>query len=99
MISEGVFMLLIVLAVLSAYATFLYRVPVWVGGPFAALLFALVALYSDAVYADIGTAGKLFDYAAIQIIAAVCAVIMVVGVFIDVMTNAPANALRGRDKL
>jgi len=95
MISEGFFILLIVLAVTSAYATFLYNIPSYIGGPFSAILFALVALYSDAVYSNIGVAGTVFNYAPVKIFAAVCCVIMVFGVLLDIMTTNPFKTGEG----
>ena len=87
MISESLFILLIVLAILSAYATFKYAVPVWIGGPFSAILFALVGLYSDAVFSNMGNAHIVFTYAPIKIFAALCSLLMIVGVFVHVMTH------------
>jgi hypothetical protein len=91
MISEGVYMLLLILAILSAYTTFLYNVPsalfTPIAGIFSGLLFALVALTSDAVYSDIGNAGMVFNYAPIKILAALCCTLMVFGVFLQIMSN------------
>ena len=87
MISESLFTLLIILAILSAYATFKYAVPVWIGGPFSAILFALVALYSDAVYSNMGDAPIVFTYAPLQIFSALCSLLLIVGVLIHVMTH------------
>jgi len=87
MISESLFILLIVLAILSAYVTFKYAVPVWIGGPFSAILFALVALYSGAVYSNMGDAPIVFSYASLQIFFALCSLLLIVGVFIHVMTH------------
>jgi len=86
-ISESLFILLIILAILSAYVTFKYTVPVWIGGPFSAILFALVALYSDAVFSNMGNTNIVFTYAPIKIFAALCSLLMIVGVFMHVMSH------------
>lgn len=87
MISESLFILLIILAILSAYVTFKYAVPAWIGGPFSAILFALVAIYSDAVYSSMGNVYIVFTYAPIQIFAALCSMLLIVGVFMHVMSH------------
>tara|TARA_R110002020_G_scaffold27495_3_gene88639 strand:+ start:2023 stop:2310 length:288 start_codon:yes stop_codon:yes gene_type:complete len=87
MISESLFILLIVLAILSAYATFKYAVPVWIGGPFSAILFALVGLYSGAVYSNMGDSPIVFTYVPIQIFSALCSLLLIVGVFMHIMAH------------